>query len=414
MGTSQAFILGDSLSIERLTWLAGCLKYSYLVQYPDALRHSGKREGPIFILFITGDALYSLHDRDLLNIWDMILSLPGTWVVCDREELDIRGLSVRGLKMKYPDQIFDQNGRRTSYPRSFWRELIRIFRKHAPEAMSIGYLHLTSPYMNRSGQNPLNCLHAAAEERISPELYAFLDGIHIIHIHQRPAASTNIGRGLVGLESICRKKELRFVLIADAGSAASRGYVTWKGNDTKIVSGCTIHPAKIMDLNAIVSRMKEDHAVLCSSAASISPPHKEEPVSSLANKQSPPPPVVILLCHTPCQTEHTLGGLSLAMACAHNDIPTRVVFIEDAVYSLLETPEDQPDEFSLSVQGLLSSLQEESNLEVFVYRPSLTRRGIVKNKKLTRILEIDTNELGQILFSLPQHVSATHQRILFI
>lgn len=414
MVSSHAFVLGDPLSPERLSWLAGCLKYFYLVQFPDALRHSVRRESPMFILFITGDALYSLHDKDLLNIWDMILSLPGIWLVCNREELDIRGLSVRPLKIKYPDQIFDHNGRKTSYPRSFWRELIRVFRKHAPEAMTIGYLHLTSPYMNRSCQDVLNCLHAAAEEQMSPLLYAILDGVHVTHINQKPAVTMNIGEGFLELEKICRKKNLRFLILADACSAASRGYVTWKGLEKDIVSACAISPAKILELSAIVRSMGERHIILGSSAASIVFSGEDGPVAPTKRRQIPSPALVILISHTPYQTEHAMGGLSLAVACAHNNIHTRLIFIEDGVYSLVEPLDDQSDEHFFSVQALLGSARTEANLEFYVYKPSLVRRGIAKNRKLTGVLEIDTNELGRILFSRPRHITANSQRVLIM
>lgn len=415
MGASHAFILGDPLPVERLSWLAGCLKYSYLVQYPDALRHSGLEESPIFILFITGDALYSLTEKDTRSIWDIILSLPRVWLVCDREELDIRGLSVKALKMKYPDQIFDQNGRKTSYPRSFWRELIRVFRKHAPEAMSIGYLHFSSPYMHRSSQDSLNFLHAAAEEHLSPELYASMDGIHVIHINQKPAVSMNIGQGFVELDTICKKKGLRLLLLADAASAASRGYVILEAGGKKISSGCAIQQAKIQDLNFIIRRICEEHVILGSSSASILSSGKDGSVAPAKWKQSPPPSLVILLSHTPYQTEYTLGGLSLAMACARNNIRTRLVFIEDGVYSLVEPTEDQSGGFIFSVQDLINSIQrEDTNLEFYAYKPSLAQREIVKNKKLSAVLEIGTNELGRILLTLPGDIAAKHQRIFII
>lgn len=414
MVSPHAFILGDPLPAERLSWLAGCLKYSYLVQYPEALRHSVQQESPIFILFLTGDALYSLHDRELLNTWDIVLSLPGVWLVCDREELDIRGLSLRALKMKYPDQIFDQNGRSKSYPRSFWRELIRVFRKHAPTAMSLGYLQVSSPYMNRSSECSVNCLHAAAEEHLSPELYAFLDGVHAMHINQRPPVSMNIGEGLVELETICKKKGLRFLLLADAASAASRGYATWQGEGKKIVSGCTIHPAKIQELDAIARRMEEAHVVLGSSAASIAFPGDEDLASPAKQKERSPPPVVILASHTPYQEEYTLGGLSLATACARNDIPTRLVFIEDGVYSLVEPLDDQPEVTALSIHSLVQSVKAESNLEIYAYKPSLTQRGIAKSRGLRGVLEIGTNELGKILLTRPGHVRANTQRVFIM
>lgn len=411
---SHAFILGEQVSAERLSWLAGCLKYSYLVQHPDTLRHSVQQESPIFIFFLTGDALYSLHNRELLAIWDMILSLPGIWIVCDREELDLRGLSVKSLKMKYPDQIFDQNGRKKSYPRSFWRELIRVFRKHSPESLTFGYLLLASPYMNRSCQDALNCLHAAAEEQLSPELYAYLDGIHVIHGNQKPTSSRNIGRGLIDLEKICRKKNLRFLILGSAGCASSRGYVTWEGGDKRVISGCSINPAKIQDMTTIGAQMGGGHLVVGGSAASISFPAGNEPATPFRRNQDPAPSLVIFLCHTPYQTEYTLGGISLATACAHIGIHTRLVFIEDGVYSLLETHEDSSDEQYLSVHGLIGTLGADPNLEVYAYRPSMTSRGIVKDTAFNAVLEIEMNDLGNILMSPPHQIPVAHQRVLFM
>jgi tRNA 2-thiouridine synthesizing protein C len=412
--SSQTFLLGDKLSTERLSWLAGCLKYSYLNQYSDALRHSGQEKSPIFLFFITGDALYSLHDRDLLNAWDMILSLPRVWIVCDREELDIRGLSVESLKIKYPDQIFDQNGRKNSYPRSFWRELVRVARRNNPDSSNFGYLQLTSPYMNRSCQNALTCLHAAIEEQMSPELYAYLDGIHVSHINQNPVEHMNIGQGFVELEQICKKKDLRFLMLSCGGCATTRGYATLDGGEGKLISSCAIRPCKMRSLNAIINRMGNGHIILGNSAASISMKSHESSTNRLKRKKADPPSIVFLMSHTPYETEYTLGGLSLAVGCAHHNIHTRVVFIEDGVYSLLGTHYNQSEELLFSIQEIIGPLAMDPNLEIYAYKPSIMKRSMVKNKKFDNIFEIETNELGQILFSPPRHIAADHQRILFM
>ena len=44
--------------------------------------------------------------------------------------------------------------------------------------------------------------------------------------------------------------------------------------------------------------------------------------------------VVILITHSPYTTEHTYGGIALAAACAHQGIPTRVVFLEEGILAL--------------------------------------------------------------------------------
>jgi hypothetical protein len=53
------------------------------------------------------------------------------------------------------------------------------------------------------------------------------------------------------------------------------------------------------------------------------------------------------------------------------------------------------------------------NLQLFAFQPSLHRRGITKNKKMTAVIDIGVPELGQILFSPPSGVQAGHARVIF-
>ena len=106
--TTNSFLLSYDLTAERLSWIAESLKYFYVNIHPDAFRHPSREKNPIFCFFITGDALYSLNEEETLQIWDVILSLPSVWLICDRRELDLRGLSLSSLMMKFPEQVFDQ------------------------------------------------------------------------------------------------------------------------------------------------------------------------------------------------------------------------------------------------------------------------------------------------------------------
>ena len=76
---------------------------SFLSSYPETLMHRGKTESPAFMFILTGDALYSLEDPEAQQVWSVILSLTSVKILCDRRELELRGISIERLRMKYPD-----------------------------------------------------------------------------------------------------------------------------------------------------------------------------------------------------------------------------------------------------------------------------------------------------------------------
>ncbi|HMK15303.1 MAG TPA: sulfur oxidase, partial [Methanomicrobiales archaeon] len=192
--TAHLFLLGSRLTPERLSWIADALKICFVNRIPESFRTSRPGQEPAFSFFVTGDGLYSLRERETLALWESILSLPSVRVTCDREEMDLRGLSLDSLKMKYPGTVLDQNGRRISHPRSFWRNLVQASRRIVPGATALGYLLVSSPYMNRAPALMVSWLKGALEEGISADLYAYLDGVHAGHINQKPSECRNLGQ----------------------------------------------------------------------------------------------------------------------------------------------------------------------------------------------------------------------------
>ena len=194
-------------------------------------------------------------------------------------------------------------------------------RKNEPGSAAMGYLHLKSPYMNRASVQALSCLHAALEEGVSADLYAYLDGVHAGHIHQKPSECRNIGEGLEELDGIARKRGLQFQVLACERSAAARGYSTWDDGRGVSVSACTIGPMKIRNLAAIASRFALPQIILGESVAAISMKGEERKGPDLwLEGESSPPPVLILITRSPYDTGYTFGGLSLAIACAYQGI----------------------------------------------------------------------------------------------
>jgi tRNA 2-thiouridine synthesizing protein C len=412
--TSNTFLFSETLSAERLSWLAESLKYFFVNLHPDALRHPSREIKPLFTFFITGDALYSLHEEETRNTWDIILSLPSVRLVCERRELDLRGLSVSSLKMKFPEQILDQRGTEETDTDSFWNEIIRVCRQMDPDEKNLGYFQVSSPYMNRSCQNSLTCLQTAVGEMMAPEIYAYLDGIHITHSNQNPVEFINIGAGFQDLADLARKNNLPLLMIACGQSAAARGYNTWDDGKGSIISTCTIEPCKIRNLNVIVDRFRRSHCILGESVGIITISKDQETGRDVWSKnESTPPSLVILITHTPYSTERAFGGLSFAIACAHHGIATRVIFLENGIYSLTGIHNAEPDDIFFNIQEVLDSAGGNENLELYAYQPSFHIRTIQKNRKFNAVLDIGSNELTKLLFSPPRGVLANHQRILF-
>ena len=382
--------------------------------YPETLRHNVKIKENVFTFLISGDALYSLHEPETQLVWEKILLLPSVRIICDRQELDLRGVSVERLKMKYPDQIIDHNSLSLNGQTSFWRDVVKIARQHEqPVPSTIGYLQIESPYMHRSSLSAVQCLTAALEVQAGTELYAYLDGVHAGHNGQNPTEYDNIGKGLEDLAELALKRNLHCHMLACSRCAAARGYSTWDDGHGIVISTCSIKPFRIRNLNEMIARFESNHLILGENVASIQMKKKGQPSTLAGSYKSRAPPITILITRFPYGTEYAFGALSFAVACAHNGILTRVIFIEDGVYTLSGTHQLNKDTKNFNLQEVIDVVAGSENLQFYVYQPSLQKRGIVKNKNMTAVLDIGVTELGQLFFNPPQGILANHQRILF-
>jgi tRNA 2-thiouridine synthesizing protein C len=412
--TSHFFLFGGAITQERLSWVEGCLKFFFVNLNPENLLHHTRDSGEgIFVFLLTGDALYSLHEPETLRIWEIILSLPSVRIICDREELERRGISIEGLKMKHYDQVIDHNRLGVSGQQSFWNDVAQIARQHEqPMPSTIGYLQLESPYMHRSAVSAVRCLAAALDVHASVDLYAYLDGVHVSHSGQNPTESENIGSGLEAISEKAAKRGLQCQMIACSKYAASRGYSTWDDGKGQVVSACTIRPFRIRSLTEMIHRFRRNHVILGENVASIH--MKKDTSPSFSSEETGLfPPLTILITSTPYGTENALGAISLGVAAAAQGIVTRVIFIEDGVYGLSGSHQLEKGAPSFNLQEIINLVAGSDNLQFFAFQPSLHLREVTKNPKLNAVLDIGMPELGNLLFSSPKGGQAGHQRVLF-
>jgi len=411
---SHFLLLSDALTLERLSWTEEVLKYYFIQFSPEALRRPVPEKNPAFLLFLTGDALYSLFGRETSQIWDIILSLPSLKVICDQQELDLRGLSIDPLKVKFPGLVSSRQSVPEGSQPSFWGAVVDAARAQAPEEITIGYFQVQSPYMHRAALYALLCLESALERDCNPELYSFLDGIHIGHTNQHPIAFRNLGEGLSDLASHALQHQRHCLILGSAPCASERGYGMWDDGKRLVISSCTIKPLKLRSLTDMVERFTKDHSILGTNSGSIQIRQDHTGMADgLSVKDHAPPSLIIQITGSPYTTEMAMGALSFAIASAHQGIETRVVFIENGVYALSgEQKTDMAEQF-FSLQDMINSASRNDRLEFFAHQPSLHQRGLVKNKKFNAVLDINNHDLGKLLFEPPQGVRCRYQRLLF-
>jgi tRNA 2-thiouridine synthesizing protein C len=412
--TANIFLLSTPVTLERLSWIEESLKFFFVQLYPETLMHQPKGESPVFTFLVTGDALYSLDDPETRQVWTIILSLSAVQLICDRQELELRGVSAGQLKMKFPDQVITTNSLSADGQPSFWNDVVALARQTKPPLPgTVGWLQCESPYMHRSAWHGLQFLSAALTDRLAIDLYAYLDGVHIGHIGQAPTDAENIAAGIEELFERAARHSLPCQVIACNRNATARGYSTWDDTQGVVISTCAIKPVKIRDLNVMIDRIRQNHVILAPNSGDIQVLKRGSgPSFDRAEKSSTAPPVIILVTKSPYSTELVSGAIAFAAACAHAGILTRVVFMEDSVYALSGTHRVPANSAIYNLQDVINAVAGSENLHFFAFTPSFQKRGISKDKSLNAVLELGYPGLGKIFFYPPGNVQAEHQRVL--
>lgn len=412
---ANILLLSSPVEPERLAWIEEALKFFFVQLHPDALAHQKAAASPVFTIFLTGDALYSLANPETLQFWNVILSFPPVRLICDRQEAEMRGIATDPLKMRYPDQVHVSGMPGSGSPPSFWRDLAAEIRPaKAPLPGTAGWFQTGSPYMHQTAAYGIRFLEAALGERLSLELYAYLDGIHMGHQGQSPPEGENIGKTLGALHERAVTSGLTFHATGCSNSAAARGYSTWDDGKGQVISTCTERMFRIRAISSIAERFTHPLPVLSADAGilRILRQGSAQPYDR-AEMSSSSPPVTILVTRSPYGTEYTAGAIVFAVACAHEGILTRVIFIEDGVLALAGIHRPPSSSPMGSIPDLINLVAGNPNLHFFALTPSFQKRGLHKEPSLSAVPDIGYPGLGKILFYPPGNVQADHQRVLF-
>ncbi|MFY9749756.1 MAG: DsrE family protein [Methanoregula sp.] len=408
--TAIVLLFSTVLTQERLSWLDQALRYHYQQTSGEPSGTPGVGTPACATIFLTGDALYSLNEAESLNIWSSVLSLQQVRLICDRDALEHRGITLVPLKERFPDQVTDLPDEGKKGAPSFWAAVLSAARdQFPPTPLGIGWLQISSPYMFPAAGYGLLCLSAALDLHCGVSLYAYLDGCHACHTGQNPGDAENIGDALERLAKRAAEKNLPCTVMVSRYSAGARGYQSWDDGMGTIGSSCIVRPAHIKDMDVMIRHIGNLPVLLSENAGIVHGAHSRDPVHDAPH----PPAVIVLITHSPYSTGHAYGGIALAVACAHQGIRTQVIFLEDGIYTL--TGEHRAPEGSCSgpLPELVTHLSKSKNLEFSALSPSFHTRGVTKNGTLAAVKEIGFPELGTILFSPPRDAGSGLRRILF-
>ncbi|MCA9703959.1 MAG: DsrE family protein [Methanoregulaceae archaeon] len=405
MKNENIFYTTENLTVERFSWITELLKLYFTRHYPESLHHNPKTPIIPFSLFLSGDACYSLIDRRCAHNWEILFKLPNIRFFFDTHELMMRGISIEPYERRNPDHIISRE--------SFADILLNAALQESKDS-AFGFFQVQSPYMHASPFTMVRLFQAAIAKNISPEMYGYMDGVYTMHDGQKPTMCENFGDSLVQVSAEAVGKGLSPLFLMCSQSAASRGYSRYTTEKGKIISSCTIPPAKIRDLSHIISRFSKNHLILSHSALSI-PVNRNPGIPEIRSPTNPDvPPLVILITRSPYGNEMAFGALTFAVACAHQGIHTRVVFIEDGIYALFGNHTLSESDPVLNIQSVIKVTSCSHNLEYYTYLPSINERGLSPGALMQGVQPVDALMLSQIFFQLPGGVSADRQRaILF-
>ncbi|MBD3254608.1 MAG: hypothetical protein GF383_05920 [Candidatus Lokiarchaeota archaeon] len=385
-------IFTEKISIERLSWFIETLSYFNLRIYKELIN---------FQVFLSGDSLYTLKDKRSLKLWNNGLKNNNLHLYLDPWDLRLLGVDINYLKSKNPDQIHITQINKQITPFDFWIFLLNEVHTFFNESR-LGFLEMRGPYISRTSLHAIRALNIAVSKGLSPELYLYIDGIHLSHDYQQPSEFENIGNAIRDVEKKAKEKNLKTTMLACARCGVARGYIRDEKVNVFHQSSDAIPSVRFCNLNRIIERFELNHVILSPSSGLIIFQN------STSNQK---PSLLVLITHSPYGSEWTFGGVSFAIAAANHGIHTDVVFIEDGV--LISTGKHfiTNDDKIFNIQEIIEATYDIENLHYYLFRPSLKLRGLEKFILIEGLDLIGHNQLCNLIGL--NSTEDYHRRILF-
>jgi len=253
-------------------------------------------------------------------------------------------------------------------------------------------------------------LKTAVSHYLKPELYGYLDGVHLGHDSQKPSEFENIGEGLLDLQESAKQKGLGSLMLACSRCGTARGYLKESKLEVFHQSEDTIPSFLFCNLNRIIDRFEGKHVILSPTSGLIRDNEMDfEDMSSSEVK----PSIIIFVTHSPYGSEWTFGAISFALACANHEIATDVVFIEDGVLLLTGPHQITEGEGIFNLQEIIEATCDIENLRFFGYEPSLEMRGLSNVYMLEGLNKIKASGLHELLISSQSQGKNNLKRVIF-
>ena len=215
----------------------------------------------------------------------------------------------------------------------------------------------------------------------------------MLHMYQRPSEFENIGEGIAALSTVAGGSGEDPWFGACSRCATAHGYYVKNTETGGCVPVSCIDAITIRPLKEILDRFIGNHPILAHSCGGTSVSGTTgQPGTDTAN-----PILTVMITNTPYVSEWTFGGLSMAVAACDGRDETRVIFIEQGVYSLCGNHEVTPEDRVFNVQEMVEATSDITGLHYYVYSPSLAERGLDRAECLSSIEMIDGPGLGALL-----------------
>lgn len=365
----HSIFLFEKQSCERFTWLF------------KSLMKVGNSQVDIFL---TGDALITFQSLNLFKIRNELLQLSNITINIDKIAWDIYGFPtlniVEGLK------------RHVQFLDDFWGQIVKIpFNFPKDPDSKVGFFQLKGPYQDRTSVYAVKVFQSTILAQKSPEIYLYLDGIHLGHNFQGPSAFQNIGSDLETSFGIAKQMGFDPQILACSRCATARGYVSSQSDDGSYIGNAVIEPFQIVNLNDIINRFAKNHLIIHPSSITS---NSDEILES-----SYFPQLNIIISHHPYGSEWTFGGLSFAIAAANNGIKTNVIFVEDGVFALMGTHLIGESLKIFNMQDIIESSTDDENLTYYYLKNSWNLRSSSDQTRFPDVKSINDIDISHILYS---------------